>query len=156
MMYATYGAIFLVGYLLATVYSMWDRQRFVEAELAHNSVPSLLRLGLADELDALRNDLEAVRPPLDAAQAKAAKAEVAFADVRQQLAAASRRIGILKERFGNTPGVDDYLRRLLVEKIAQAAGPNPDRAPAPSKSSETKDTGAAPPTTPAGGEPAKR
>jgi proteasome lid subunit RPN8/RPN11 len=149
-----YCGVFLAGYLLATLYSAWERQRFVEAELAHNSVPSLLRLGLADELDSLQRDLAAVGPPLDAAQAKSAKAEEPFGDVRQQLATASRRIGILKERFGNTPGVDDYLRRLLVEKFAQAAGPNADRGP--SKPMESKDATTAPEAPPGGGGAGKK
>ncbi len=146
-----YCGIFLAGYLLASVYSSWERQHFVEVELAHNSVPSLLRLGLSDELDSLQHDLLGVGPPLDAAQAKSTKAEMAFGDVRHQLAAASRRIAILKERFGNTPGVDDYLRRLLVEKIAQAPGSSPDRG-ASSKPMETKDAGAAPPPAAGAGE----
>ncbi len=145
-----YCGVFLAGFLLATVYWSWERIRFVEAELAHNSVPSLLRLGLADELEALRRDLAAVGPPLDAAQAKSTKAELAFGDVRQQLDAASRRIVILRERFGNSPGVDEYLYRLLVEKNAQALRPGPDRGP--SKPVESKDAVKAPPS----GEPAKR
>jgi proteasome lid subunit RPN8/RPN11 len=145
-----YCGVFLAGFLLASLYGAWERQRFVEAELAHNSVPSLLRLGLADELESLQRDLAAVGPPLDAAQAKSTKAEVAFGDVREQLAAASRRIAILRERFGNTSGVDEYLRRLLVEKFAQAPGPSADRGS--SKSMEPKHAGTAPP----GGEPKGR
>jgi proteasome lid subunit RPN8/RPN11 len=148
-----YCGVFLAGFLLAMAYSSWERQRFVEAELAHNSVPSLLRFGLADELDSLQRDLAAIGPPLDAAQAKSTKAELAFGDVRHQIAAASRRVGILKERFGNTPGVDDYLHRLLVEKLARAPGPNADRGT--SKPMEPKDTGTAPPPATADGEPRK-
>lgn len=132
-----YVGIFLVGYLLATVYSSWERQRYIEAEVASNGVAALLRIGLADELDSLQRDLAAVGPPLDAAQAKSAKADLAFGDVRQQLAAVSRRTSLIKARYGNTPAVDDYLRRLLLEKYAQAPEPRPDRGP--SKSSESKE-----------------
>jgi hypothetical protein len=133
-----YAGTFLVGYLLATAYSSWERQRYIEAEVASNGVAALLRLGLADELDQLQRDLSAVGPPLDAAQAKSTKADLAFGDVRQQLAAVSRRAGIVKEKYGNTPAVDDYLRRLLLEKYyAQAPGPRPDQGP--SKPMEPKD-----------------
>jgi hypothetical protein len=142
-----YVGVFLAGYLLATAYSSWERRRYVEAELASNGVVSLLRLGLADELDQLQRDLAAARPPLEAAHAKSKEADVAFGDVRQQLAAVSRRAGILKARYGNTPDVDDYLRRLLLEKYAQAPGPRPEQGT--SKPVEGKDSAAEKPAAPA-------
>src|SRR5262245_24242054 len=132
-----YGGVFLLGYLLATAYSSWERQRYIEAEVARNGVAGLLRLGLADELDQLQRDLSAVGPPLEAAQAKSAKADLAFGDVRQQLAAVSRRAAIVKARYGNTPAVDDYLRRVLLEKYSQAPALPPD--PGASKPMEPRD-----------------
>ena len=72
-----YGGVFLVGYLLATLYSGWERQRFVESMLASNGVASLLRLGLSDQLDRLQRDLVGVGGPLDAAQAKAQQSDSA-------------------------------------------------------------------------------
>ncbi len=59
-----YGGVFLVGYLLANMYSGWERQRFVESWVDSNKVESLLRVGLADELDRLYRDLAAVAGPL--------------------------------------------------------------------------------------------
>ncbi len=145
-----YGCAFLVGYLLASLYGSWERQRFVEAELASNGVASLLRFGLSDELDALQRDLSAAGPPLERAQSKPAQADVALGDVRQQLAAAARRAGNIKARYGNTPAMDDLVRRLLIERSAQA--PPQDRGPSKSLESVEKATGKgeAPPPPPAG------
>jgi proteasome lid subunit RPN8/RPN11 len=133
-----YVVIFLVGYLLATVSAAWERQRIVEAEVASNGVISLMRLGLADQLDALYRDLAAVGQPLAAAQAKSTQADLAFSDVRLQLAAAARRVEIIKERYGNTPSEEDLLRRLLIEKVRQGSDKGllapmepPEKPPAP-------------------------
>jgi proteasome lid subunit RPN8/RPN11 len=119
-----YGCVFLAGYLLATLYASWERQRFVEAELASNGVASLLRFGLSDELDALQRDLAAAGPPLERAQSQPAQADVALGDVRQQLAAAARRAEILKARYGNTPAMDDLVRRLVIARNSQAPAQN--------------------------------
>jgi proteasome lid subunit RPN8/RPN11 len=133
-----YISIFLIGYLLATVYSSWERQRYIEAEIASNGVAASLRIGLADELDSLQRDLAAVGPPLEAAQAKSTKADLAFGDVRKQLASASRRAALIQSRYANTPAVDDYLRRLLLEKYTRDPGPRPDRGPSnPPESKES-------------------
>lgn len=151
-----YAGLFLFGYLLAMVYAAWERQRYIEAEIASNGVAALLRIGLADELEALRRDLSAVGPPLDAARARPAQADLAFADVRQQLAAVSRRAANIKARYGNTPEVDDQLRRLLLEKYAQAPDARPDVGPSkPSESSQSK-AEKAPAATPPGPPEAKK
>jgi proteasome lid subunit RPN8/RPN11 len=150
-----YGGVFLAGYLLAATYSAWERQRFVESEVASNGVASLLRLGLADELDLLRRDLAAVGPPLDAVQAKAQQAEVALGDARQQLAAATRRVSLIKERFGNTPADEDFLRRLILDRYRQLTAP--EREPSkPSDPRDKKEDGAAATPTPAAAGEAKK
>ncbi len=124
-----YGGVFLVGYLLATLYSGWERQRFVESMLASNGVASLLRLGLSDQLDRLQRDLVGVGGPLDAAQAKAQQADSAFGEIRDQLRGASRRIEDIKVRYGNTATEDEYLRRFLLEKYAETARGRESSAP---------------------------
>lgn len=153
-----YVGIFFLGYLLATVYAAWERWRYVEAEVASNGVAAMLRLGLADQLDALQRDLAAVGRPLDAAQAKSPQADLASGDVRQQLAAVSRRVGMIKATYGNTPDVDEYLRRLLLEKYARTPDPRPDRGP--SQAPEPKDgpgeKAATPPPTAAGSAEARK
>jgi proteasome lid subunit RPN8/RPN11 len=139
-----YVGVFVAGYLLATAYSSWERRRYVEAEVASNGVAALLRVGLADELDQLQRDLSVVRRPLDAAQARSRDADLAFGEVRQQIDAALRRAGLIKARYGNTPEVDEYLRRLLLDKYAQAPEPRRDRGP-----SEAKESASNPPPAPA-------
>jgi hypothetical protein len=150
-----YGGVFLAGYLLASAYSAWERQRFVESEVASNGVASLLRLGLADELDLLRRDLAAVGPPLDAVQAKPQQADVALGDARQQLAAATRRVGLIKERFGNTPADEDFLRRLILDRYRQltASEREPPKPSDPRDKNEDRPAAAA--TPPAAGEAKK-
>ncbi len=108
-----YGGVFVVGYLLSMVVSAWERQSFVEAEVASNGVASLLRVGLSDELDLLQRDLAATVPPLEAAQAKSSQADSAFGDVRTQLVTASRRAAMIKERYANTPADERELRYQL-------------------------------------------
>jgi proteasome lid subunit RPN8/RPN11 len=130
-----HGGVFLVGYLLATLYSGWERQRFVESTLASNGVASLLRLGLSDQLDRLQRDLAAVAGPLNAAQAKTPQADSAFGEIRAQLAGVARRIGDTKSQYGNTAAEDEYLRRFLLEKFAEAA-----RAREPSAPQQAKET----------------
>jgi proteasome lid subunit RPN8/RPN11 len=128
-----YIGVFLVGYLLATVYGAWERQRFVEAEVASNGVASVLRLGLSDDLDTLHRELEAVGAPLGAVQAKSTQGELALSDIRLKLAAISRGVRIIKARYGNSPTDDEFLKRLLIEKY----GRTPDQGP--SKPMEPKD-----------------
>jgi proteasome lid subunit RPN8/RPN11 len=114
-----YGGVFLVGCLLATLYAGWERQRFVESMLMSNGVASLLRLGLSDQLDRLQRDLAGAAGPLDAAQAQ--QADSAFAEIREQLTGASRRIAEIKNRYGNTAAEDEYLRRFLLERYSGSA-----------------------------------
>jgi hypothetical protein len=151
-----YCGVFLVGYLLALLYSSWERQRFVEAELAGNFVPYLLRYGLSDELDALQRDLEAVVSPLERAQTKPAQADVAFGDVRRQLAVASQRAGIIKARYGNTAVMDDLIRRLPIGRSPQE--PAQDRGSSKPMESKEKapDECASPPSPSAGGTESKK
>jgi proteasome lid subunit RPN8/RPN11 len=151
-----YGCTFLVGYLLATLWSAWERQRFVEAELTGNFVPYLLRYRLSDELDALQRDLEAVVPPLERAQTKPAQADVAFGDARRQLAVASQRAGIIKATYGNTAVMDDLIRRLPIGRPPQE--PAQDRGSSKPMESNEKATGegAAPPSPPGGGPESKK
>ena len=125
-----YGGVFLVGYLLATVASGWERQRFVESVVASNGVASLLRLGLADELDRLLGDLSSLGRPLAVAQSKAQQADETFAAIRTQLAAAIQRTASLKARYSNTPAEDDLLRRILLERYNQLARNQEPAAPA--------------------------
>ena len=125
-----YGGVFLVGYLLATVASAWERQRFVESVVASNAVASLLRLGLADELDRLLGDLSSLGRPLEVAQSKAQQADETFGAIRAQLLAAIQRTTTLKARYGNTPAEDDLLRRILLERYNQLARSQAPAAPA--------------------------
>jgi proteasome lid subunit RPN8/RPN11 len=138
-----YGGVFLLGYLLASLFSSWERLRFVENEVASNGIVSLLRVGLSEQLDMLERDLAAVVRPLAAAQQKSKDADVTFDDIRQQLALVARRAAFIRERFGNTPADEQQLRYLL-ERYRQLVS----LEAAPSKSSESKkaeDKGATPP-----------
>ena len=137
-----YAAVFLAGYLLATLYSGWERQRFVESMLANNGVASLLRLGLSDQLDRLQRDLAGVAGPLRSAQARSDQAESAFGEIRAQLTGVSRRIEDIKGQYGNTAAEDEYLRRLLLEKFAERT--RAQEPSAPSKAKEPTPQPAAP------------
>ncbi|MGP0069883.1 MAG: Mov34/MPN/PAD-1 family protein [Isosphaeraceae bacterium] len=122
-----YVGVFLAGFLLATFYSGWERQRFVESWVDHNKVEFLLRVGLADELERLDRDVASVAGPLDVAQAKAQQADPAFETIRAQLTGVVQRIAKIRARYGNTAAVDDVLRRFLLAEYAQVS-----RAQAPS------------------------
>lgn len=151
-----YGGVFLLGYMLSMIISGWERQRFAEAEVASNGVASLLRLGLADELDSLQRDLAATGPPLDAAQAKSKEADVVFGDVRRQLVVAARRAALIKDRYGNTPADEDHLRYLLLDRYRKTLVPDRDASrPAESKD-KAQDKTATPPAPPAGGPESKK
>ncbi len=117
-----YGCVFVVGYLLSMTVSAWERQRFVEAEVAGNGVASLLRLGLSDELDWLQRDLAAAGPPLEAARAKSKQADEAFGDVRAQIvsahAAGREHQGAVRHHAGRRAGdplSDSRERRALAQ-----------------------------------------
>jgi proteasome lid subunit RPN8/RPN11 len=116
---ALYGAIFLLGYLLSNILAAWEHQRFVESELASNGVLSLLRMGLADELDNLNGDLAAMVKALATARSATEKKDDALADAATEIARASRRISAIKMRYANTPAEDDTLRRLLRDNVAR-------------------------------------
>ncbi len=140
-----YVAIFLAGYLVATVFSGWERQRFVETMVASNGVASLLRLGLSDQLDRLHRDLTAVARPLDAAQSKSQQAETAFAEIRAQLVGADKRIADIKAQYGNTSSEDEYLSRLLLDRFANAArAQQPPSTPQESRAEKSQPVPTAP------------
>jgi hypothetical protein len=127
-----YGGVFLVGYLLATLVSGWERQRFVERILDGNGVASLLRLGLADELDRLTRDLALLLPPLDVAQSKTRQADASFGEVRAQLAGAAERVAAIKARYGNSADEEESLRRILLQRYnSRPRGQGPAAPPAP-------------------------
>jgi proteasome lid subunit RPN8/RPN11 len=128
-----YGCVFLVGYLLATWVAGWERQRFVESEVASNGVVSVLRVGLSDELDRLLGDLASLVRPLEAAQSKAQKADASFGEVRARLSQAAERIATIRARYGNTPAEEEVLRRIVLEKVAKTYP-----SPAPSTPQEPK------------------
>ena len=116
-----YGGVFLLGCLFANILSVWEQQRFVESVLASNGFVAVLRVGISDELDQLNGELAAVARPLEAVLAGEDKAKGSLADVRTQLASASRRVRTIKAQFGNTPAEDDLIRRLLRDKLTGVA-----------------------------------
>ncbi len=114
-----YGGVFLVGYLLALLYSGWERQRFIESWVDRNRVEFLLRLGLSDQLDRLVRDLASVAGPLEMARSKTQPADSAFEEIRAQLAGAVQRVSDIKAQFGNTSAEEELLRRFLIERLAR-------------------------------------
>jgi proteasome lid subunit RPN8/RPN11 len=132
-----YGGVFLLGYMLANLLSAWEHQRFVESVLASNGFVGVLRLGLSDELDRLRNDLAAIVGPLEAVRAKSDKADESVSAIRAQLGSATQRIAAIKARYGNTPAEDAMLTRLVLEKL-NSAEPKAS-APSPSTSEPRRD-----------------
>jgi proteasome lid subunit RPN8/RPN11 len=116
-----YGAAFLLGYLLANVFSAWEHQRFVANVLASNGFVAVLRLGLSDELDRLRGDLAATVGQLDAVKSKSEQDVESLVEIRGRIASAAQRVGAIKARYGNTLAEDDMLRRLFRDKVASMA-----------------------------------
>jgi proteasome lid subunit RPN8/RPN11 len=139
-----YGGVFLVGYLLATMYSGWERQRFIESWVESNKVEFLLRVGLADELDRLYRDLAAVAGPLNAAQSKAQQADSAFGEIRTQLTGAAQRVAMIRARYGNTAAEDDVLRRFLLSEPAQTSRAREPSAPQETRAAKSKPEASAP------------
>ena len=139
-----YVGIFLAGYLLATMYSGWERQRFVESWVDNNKVEYLLRVGLADELDRLYRDVASVAGPLRDAQAKSQQADSAFETIRGQLTGAAQRIAMIRARYGNSSAEDDVLRRFLIAEEARNARARASSAPQETKA-ETPKTDPVPP-----------
>jgi hypothetical protein len=123
-----YGCVFLVGYLLSSLLAAWERQKFVESQLASNGLISVLRLGLSDELDQLQRELSALARPLEAVRSRATKADEPLGEIRSQLASTTRRITAIKERYGCTRAEEELLRRTLIENIARSSRSGP---PAP-------------------------
>ena len=129
-----YGCVFVVGYLLSMTVSAWERQRFVEAEVAGNGIVARLRLGLYDELDRLQRDLEAAGPPLEAARAKSKQADEAFGDVRARSSARHQRAANIKERYAITPADEQE----ILYRMLRAPGPGPGRGPSKSPDSRVE------------------
>ncbi len=131
--FIAYALVFILGYLLASILSAWEHQRFVESVLASNGFIAVLRLGLADELDGLRGDLAGMVRPLEALGAKTDKPEEQLAEIRVQVMTALRRTEAIKARYGNTSAEDDLLKRMLRDQVmAQQARPPEISNPAPS------------------------
>ena len=130
-----YAIVFIVGYLLASILSAWEHQRFVESVLASNGFIAVLRLGLADELDGLRGDLAGMVRPLEALGSKTEKPEEHLAEIRTQVVTALRRTEAIKARYGNTSAEDDMLKRMLRDRLMAQAQlrspeiPNPETSP---------------------------
>jgi proteasome lid subunit RPN8/RPN11 len=125
-----YSGVFLLGYFLAKFFSAWDQQQFVESVLASNGFVAVLRLGLADELDRLSAELTALARPLEAVQSRDEKGDGSLADVRAQLAAATRRVSMIKAQYGNTRAEDELLRRFLRDKLSALEQTRPQPASA--------------------------
>jgi proteasome lid subunit RPN8/RPN11 len=142
-----YGGVFLLGYLLANIFSAWERERFVAEVLASNGFVTVLRLGLADELDRLSGDLAAVARPLEAIRTTGEKPDDSLALVRDRLADAGRRVRLIKSRYGNTPAEDDLLRRFLRDKLTGPAQAPSQPGPA---AADAKPGGEPTPSAPAG------
>ena len=102
-----YGGVFLVGYLLALLFSGWERQRFVESWVQQAS----------GRIPAPSGTLRRARPPCPrpgggrrtarAAQSRTQQAETTLAEIRDQLASAAQRVSDIKAQFGNTPAEDE-------------------------------------------------
>ncbi len=133
-----YGLVFILGYLLASILSAWEHQRFVEQVLASNGFIAVLRLGLADELDGIRGDLAGMVRPLEALGSKTDKPEEQLAEIRAQVMTALRRTEAIKARYGNTAAEDDMLKRMLRDRLmAQQQVRSPEISnPAPSPAKE--------------------
>jgi proteasome lid subunit RPN8/RPN11 len=132
-----YAILFILGYLLASILSAWEHQRFVESVLASNGFIAVLRLGLADELDELRGDLAGIARPLEALSSKTEKPEEQLAEIRTQVVTALRRTEAIKARYGNTSAEDEMLKRMLRDRLmAQQRNRSPEisnPAPSPTK-----------------------
>jgi proteasome lid subunit RPN8/RPN11 len=116
-----YGCVFLLGWLLANIFSAWENYRFVESVLVANSPFSALRLGLSEELDGLRGDLAAMVPPLKAIRAGTGKPEDSFAEIQRQLQKAAEHNAAIKARYGLTATEERLLRQLLLDQLRKAS-----------------------------------
>jgi proteasome lid subunit RPN8/RPN11 len=137
-----YALVFILGYLLASILSAWEHQRFVESVLASNGFIAVLRLGLADELDGLRGDLAGMVRPLEALGSKTEKPEEQLAEIRVQVMTALRRTEAIKARYGNTSAEDDMLKRMLRDRLMAQQARSPEisnPAPSPAKDAATGD-----------------
>jgi proteasome lid subunit RPN8/RPN11 len=127
---ATYGGLFLLGYLLANILSAWEKERFVANVLASNGFVAVLRLGLADELDRLKHQLDAVARLLESVRTAGEKPGDSLGEARDRLAIAARLVSAIKNRYGNTSAEDELLQRFLRDKVTQPAPGMPQSAPA--------------------------
>ncbi len=139
-----YAGVFLGGYLLAVVFSGWERQRFIESWVDRNRVEFLLRLGLTDQLDRLVRDLSSFTGLVEAARSKTQPADSSFGEIRDQLARAVQRVSDIKAQFGNTSAEEELLRRFLLERLAREprarmpSAPQEARAATPESASPSK------------------
>jgi proteasome lid subunit RPN8/RPN11 len=125
-----YGGLFSLGYLLANILSAWEKERFVANALASNGFVAVLRLGLADELDRLKHQLDAVARLLESVRPAGEKPGDALGEARDRLAIAARLVSAIKNRYGNTPAEDELLQRFLRDKLTEPAPGMPQSAPA--------------------------
>ena len=142
-----YGAVFFLGYLLANIVSAWEHQRFVESVLASNGFVAVLKLGLADELDGLHNDLAAMVRPLEALGSKPENPAEPLAEIREQLLIAARRTAAIKAQYANTSTEDNLLRHMIRNRLLkQARSTSAEQPPPPDSLTKDSDSSIAPST----------
>jgi hypothetical protein len=125
-----YGGLFLIGYQLANILSAWEKERFVANVLASNGFVAVLRLGLADELDRLKHELDAVARLLESVRTAGEKPGDSLGEARDRLAITARLASAIKNRYGNTLAEDELLRRFLRDKLTAPVPGMPQSAPA--------------------------
>jgi len=157
-------AMLLVGYLLGSLRSDWERVRISEGAVAHYGVWKGLRPGLGENLDQVNENLAKIETVLgtlstqhvELAGDDSDETKAAWSEVAKGLRSTRDFLGKIKGRYSLTSGEAAVVARIIADKMAELQGEKPteDAAGEPSGKSGKPDAESGAPTgksdTPAG------
>lgn len=140
-----YLCLFLIGYLIASAWSAWDRMMLIKGVVADYGVRQGLRPGLSEDLDIITNHTKGLSQRAQTLAAdhlsrlekdkdkNAATIQSEWRALQFGLAATTEGLTQIKNAFGMTPEQTEAAKALLIQKLGGAAPPK--REPPPSSPS---------------------
>lgn len=114
--------LFLMGYLLASMNSRWERERIIQGTVAHYGVNKIMRLGFEGQLDEIQSRLDLISEEVDALleldQSKLDDEQrIEFDERKQRVSQALQQSGDSLRRVGEVYGYTDVERAALASYI---------------------------------------
>ena len=124
-------AVFLLGYLLASTRSRWEREMVVEGAVAHYGINKLMKVGLEENVNGVRRVVSAIRDEvqkLPAPGEKLSEEQTAAAAKRRKvisdnLLLCERALEEIENEYGLSEDEQLALARLVAEKQAALRRP---------------------------------